>query len=429
MNNSINVVERRRLLPATRSSAVFYLTALAWGAIFGLWAGYLRPGTPVLWGQSLAVLVPIAAFIGAVIFWVLLKSRDALRGWPLAFVCVLGVAWLANLVSFRFHGDAFTYGALAFVPILVMMTLKPPTAKEGTSTLILTAWAVSFVLAATRMLQIVGLVPVKNQPSNVIDFDEQNYWLPLNDFLGIDGRWPGPFSHNGYTAMMGAFVIVIAIAFWTRASWVFLTVGVLTLVVTSGRASAGAAALGIVIYAMFTRQGPVGRMSRVWRILIGASVLAGGVLVLFSGSSGLTGRQNIWPAFWELWLTAPFIGVGSSGIAASGGLTESFGHAHSMYLDLLARNGALVFCLVMVALAIGVGVSLAAAMRGQPGLLALLAAYLVTAITEPRNDWIHPGSLVLMTILCVLTSAAFLREGSKITASNGSQRLTTLPSQ
>lgn len=412
-----------------RSSGQLYITALLWGSVFGLWAGYLSPSTPILWGQSAAVLVPLVGIAASIALWWLLEPRKMLKHWPLGFMVLLGAAWLANLISFRYHGDAFTYGALAFLPILVLLTLRPPTAREGVSALIATAWAITLVLVVTRLLQVLRLIPVKSQPASIIDFDERNYWLPLNDFLGIDGRWPGPFGHNGYTSMMAAFIIVIAVVFWTRASWVFLTVGILTLLITSGRASAGAAVMGIVVYVMFTNNGRVGRISHKWRLLAGSAALILGVVVLLSGPTGLTGRQKIWPAFWDLWLTSPILGVGSSGIAVSGGLTQSFGHAHSMYLDLLTRNGLVAFLLVMAALAVGLGICFRSALRGQPGPLALLAAYLVIAITEPRNDWIHPGTLVLMTSLCVLIAAAFLSEPSGAESSSHSRRPATFPPQ
>ena len=134
--------------------------------------------------------------------------------------------------------------------------------------------------------------------------------------------------------------------------------------------------------------------------------LAGGTFVLFSGKSGLTGRQTIWPAFWDLWQTSPFLGVGASGISISGGITQQFGHAHSMYLDLLVRDGLVSFLPVMAALIVGLGITLAAALRGYPAALAILTAYLITAVTEPRNDWLHPGVYILMIIVSVATAAA-----------------------
>lgn len=406
-----------------------YLATLIIGSIAGLWAGYLRPAEPIAWGQSAAVILPLVGVGISSLFWLFLDSRPRLTGWPLLFMTLLGIAWVVSLGVFRYHGDAFTYGALAFLPLLAMISMKPPSTKEGVTVLLLTAWALSFVLLATRLLQIIGLVPVKSQPIGVIAFDEANYWLPFNAILGIEGRWPGPFGHNGYTAMMGAFVLVIAIVFWARRNWVLLVVGSATLMVTGGRASIGAFAAGVIAFAMFTRAGRLGRIPRQWRIGAGLLVLIAGLLVLLKGPSGLTGRQNIWPAFWELWLTSPALGVGSSGIVASGGLTQKFGHAHSMYLDLLARNGLVVFVVVMVALVLGFAICVASALWGQPGPLALLISYLITAITEPRNDWLHPGTLVLLTTLSVLTAAAFLREDSDARWSNRANDLTTSDSR
>jgi len=188
-------------------------------------------------------------------------------------------------------------------------------------------------------------------------------------------------------------------------------VGVFTLTITSGRASIGAAVVGLIIIAMLTTSGQLGTRSRLWRVPIGLVALALGAVVLFGGKSGLTGRQAIWPAFLELWKTSPWTGVGGEGIDVSGGITQQFGHAHSMYLDLLVRDGIFAFISVTVALAIAIGITLVAGFRGRPAPLAILSAFLITGITEPRNDWLHPGTDVLMLILCAMTAGATLRTG------------------
>lgn len=390
-------------------STSIYLSTLLVGSVLGLWAGYLLPGIAVFKGQSAAVLIPLAAFAVALAAWMILPRRRPAQGLVLAFSVVLTLAWLSNLISFRTHGDAFTYGALLFIPILAMISLKPPSTSEGTTVVVSFAWVVSCVLVATRLLEAIGVISPKHQPPIIIWFDETYYWLPLNEALGIDGRWPGPFGHNGYTAMAAGLVLVIAITFWTRSSWIFLIVGMFTLLVTSGRASAGAAAFGITLFVMFTTQGRLGRIPRIWRAAVGSTVLLAGAVVLLSGRSGLTGRQDIWPAFLDLWLTSPLTGVGTSGISESGGLTQEFGHAHSMYLDLLARNGVIAFAFVMSALIIGLAVCVRAAFQGHPGPLSLLGAYLVAAITEPRNDWLHPGTYVILLVVVVFTADASLQ--------------------
>ena len=403
-------VIRSREPRLVRRSAAPYLGTLAVGTVLGLWAGYLWPARAVFKGQAPAVLVPLLAFAVSLVLWVLLERRRPVRGWALAFLVALAVAWVVNLAAFRFHGDSFTYGALLFLPILLMVGLKPPTWREGRLAFLALAWVITAILAITRLLEMSGLLPVKFQPQGIIQFDTEYYWLPINHALGIEGRWPGPFGHNGYTAMMGAFIIVIAVAFWSRSSWVFIPIGVFTLVITSGRASVGAAAVGLILIAMMTTTGRLGRVPRKWRVPLGLVVLLLGGLVLFGGKSGLTGRQVIWPAFLELWKTSPWTGVGGGGIAVSGGITQQFGHAHSMYLDLLVRDGVFAFATVMVALAIALGITIAAGVRGMPGPLAILAAFLITGITEPRNDWLHPGTDVLMVVLCVMTAAVALRQ-------------------
>lgn len=379
------------------------------GTLSGLWAGYLRPDRAVIFGQSLAVLIPILSFVLALSLWFLLRSRSRTSNLGLTFLGLVGISWIAAVLLYRFHGDAFTYGALLFLPILLLIGRKPPIYEEVSATLVAFAWAVSIVLITTRLLEMFGVIDQKHQPDIIIWFDETYYWLPLNDSLGIEGRWPGPFGHNGYTAMMGALIMVIALAFWTRGSWLFLMTGAATLLVTSGRASVGAAAAGAVIVALFTERGLFGRIPRKLRLVSGVILLLGGLAILISGRSGLTGRQDIWPAFWELGLTSPWVGVGSSGIVVSGGITQDFGHAHNMYLDLFVRYGAISLAIVIAVLALGLVICLRAALRGYPGPMAILVFYMITAMTEPRNDWIHPSVYVLVVVLSVMAALAALR--------------------
>ncbi len=243
------------------------------------------------------------------------------------------VAWFVHLFLFRLHGDLFNHTAWLYVPILVMIWFKPPRANEGWAALTTLGWATAIVLVGTRLLEIVGVIDIMYVPQWIIEFDKANYWLPLSGHLGIDGRWPGPFGHNGVTALMGAILVVLAVARWTRSSPVFLTVGALTLLHTGGRSSVGAPLLGIVIVLMFTRTGPVGRIPAWIRIVAGCAAVALAAYAMFAADAGLTGRDTIWPAFVELWRTSIWTGVGGTGIAASGGITAEFGHAHSLYID------------------------------------------------------------------------------------------------
>lgn len=403
-----------------RTSGAWYSSVLAVGAVLERLATYLWFEQPIFKGQAPNIVLSFVIFLTALGCWLILERRPIASRLLIAFLAAMAVAWLVHLILYRLHGDAFNYTAFLYVPILVMFALKPLRLREAWTAALAYAWTTAAVLVSVRLLEMVGVLTLKQQSSMVIAFDEERYFLPLNDLLGIDGRWPGPFGHNGDTAMMGALLIVIAFAHWTRASWVFLTVGAMTLLITSGRASMGAVAAGLVVMAMFTSTGPLHRVSQRARAVIGIVALALGAWFMYSWRAGLTGRQSIWPAFVELWQTSPWIGVGGSGIAMSAGIsdasreiTQFFGHAHSLYIDELVRYGVVGLVTQFGALAIGMVIAAMAARRGRPGPLGVLVAYFVTGVTEPRNFWISPTVTGFLVILMVITASASLQEPEK----------------
>jgi O-antigen ligase len=368
----------------------------------------LGEGEPVFKGQSAAIILFFAAFGIAFLFWLGVKNRVRASGLLSWFLILMGVAWFAHLILYRIHGDAFTYSALLYFPILVMIWLKPPELREAWTAILAFAWTVASVLVLTRILEMLGVLALKEQPPGVIGFDEERYFLPVNHLLGIDGRWSGPFEHNGPTAMMGALLIVIAVAHWTKASWVFIAVGGFTLLLTSGRASMGAVIAAFVVLIVFSKHDRITRIPQVIRILGGLVVLLSGAVFMYTRPSGVTGRGTFWPAFLELWESSPLVGVGTSGISVSGGITQQYVHAHSLYIDELARYGILGFVTQFGAITLGVVIAFIAAKRGVAGPLAILTAYLVTGVTEPRNDWINPSVTGTVVILAVVTAATAL---------------------
>jgi len=387
------------LMQRFRGSGSFYLSTLMVGILLSRFANYLWFEIPVFKGQAANILVFFVVFGVALALWLLLKRDDRASGPLTIYLILMSLAWVATLAVYRYHGDSFNYIALLYIPVLFLLWGKPPTADEGWRSILNFAWVTAGIIVLTRALEITSVISVKYQTPNLIRFDEEGYFLPLNDLLGIDGRWPGPFGHNGDTAMMGSLLIVIALIRWSRGSWVFLLVGGFTLLVTSGRASIGAVLAAIVIFCMLTRTGWPTRWSFTLRRILGGVLLALGAIGLLGFQYGLTGRQTIWPAFIELWQTSPIIGVGGSGIAVSGGLTQEFLHAHSHYIDILARNGILVFLIQFAALGFGLFVALKVGFKGKPAALALLVVFFVAGITEPRNDWIAPSVTGMLVIV------------------------------
>lgn len=390
-----------------RRSGAWYVTVLSIGVVLERFANYIWYEDPVVKGQAPNIIVTFVYFTVAGVLWLMLESRPPARKLLVAFLAAMAIAWVAHLVLYRYHGDAFNYTALLYIPILALIALKPPSLAEAQTAALGLSWAVSAVLVLTRIFEMLGVLAIKPQPEGIIEFDSERYFLPLNDFLGIDGRWPGPFGHNGDTAMMGALLIVLAFAFWSRASWLFLFVGGLTLVLTNGRASIGAAVAGLVVIAMFSRTTHFRGIPRSLRITIGSIILILGALFMFARPAGLTGREKIWPAFIQLWLESPWVGVGGSGIANGNDIAQAYGHAHSLYIDELARWGLAGFITQFVALGIGVFIAAKAAGFGFPGPLAVMVTYFITGVTEPRNNWIAPSATGFLLILMVLAAAAY----------------------
>lgn len=372
----------------------------------------------MLKGQSAAIVLFFMAFGVAFLFWLGIESRTKASGLLSGFLILMSVAWFAHLILYRIQGDGYNHTTWLYFPILAMIWIKPPDLREVWTAILAFAWTVAGVLVLTRVLEMLGVIAIKTQPQGVISFDEERYFLPLNDILGIDGRWPGPFGHNGDTAMMGAFLIVIAVAYWTRASWVFIAVGAFTLLITSGRASIGATIAGIIVMIAFARHGRIARIPPGIRIWGGLAVLIAGAVFMYTRSAGATGRNDFWPAFLKLWESSPFVGIGTSGISVSGGITQLYGHAHNLYIDELARYGLLGFITQFGAIAFGVLIAFLAAKRGIAGPLAILTAYLVTGVTEPRNQWISPSVTGMLLILAVVAAGSALHSGREETITN-----------
>ena len=394
-------------------SGAGYLSLLALGVVLMQYSSNLWRGEPVFKGQSVALVLFFVIFGVAFLSWLGIPRRGRADGLLSVFLVLMAVAWFTHWFLMRLHGDGTDYTAMLYVPILLMIWLKPPTLREAKIAILVFAWTVAVVFVMTRVLEMLGILTLPSQLQSVIDFDEAQYFLPLNELLGIDGRWTGPFGHNGDTAMMGALLIVIAFAFWTRSSWVFIAVGGFALLITNGRASIGAAIAGLIVLVVFARDGRIARIPQVLRIWGGIAALVVGAAFMYSRAAGSTGRSEFWPAFLELWQSSPFVGIGTSGISVSGGITEQYGHAHNMYIDELARNGLLGFITQYGAIAVGLVIVFFAAKRGLAGPLAIMTAYLVTGITEPRNGWISPSVTGMLVILVVVTAGVSLSRESE----------------
>ena len=152
-------------------------------------------------------------------------------------------------------------------------------------------------------------------------------------------------------------------------------------------------------------------VARVFRGVLldrGDAVLGAGAWLLLSAPAGLTGRNMIWPAYFQLWQTSPWLGVGGTGIANNDyWVIADFPHAHNMYLNDLTREGLLGAGVQYAAVTLGVVIAARVAWWGAPGALAVIVTYLITGITEPRNPWIAPSATGFLFILMVVYASTF----------------------
>ncbi len=237
--------------------------------------------------------------------------------------------------------------------LLGFVILKPPSASEAAWVADLLGWTIAVAIVLLLAAEATGLVPSwydLYRATELMAAERVQYWVPLADVLGLDARWAGPFVHPGRTGEVGALLLVWGMTRAGATRAVLVAVGVLTLLVASSRTSylGAAAGVGVVLLVAWWP-----RLTRALRGIAAAGAVVAGAGLLFvvvGANTGLTGRTSIWPAYLELWAGSPLWGAGEAGIgeAQGEGLLPAWAyHAHSLWLDVLARYGAVAFVAVV----------------------------------------------------------------------------------
>lgn len=387
-------------------TATPYLIALVLAFVVPAYVAYLWPDIAPIKGQPIQLVLVWIGCLTAIGLWLACRwgpARDTLLR---AFFVAMAIAWVISMALGRLHGDSFNYGAWLYLPVLLMLLFKTPTARQSWLALAVLGWGVTIILTVTLVLERAGVLEVFSTPEGMNRFEVASYWLPLADLFGLDGRWPGPYRNAVDTAMMGALLVVLALAHWRRSSWVFLPVGALVMLLTGSRVAFLAVFVAAAVLLLFSRRG---RLASVptwtrWTVL----AVLGGLFGAFLSAQGpgLTGRQTIWPEFVALWQTSPIVGAGTSSFAGFSNVTAISGHAHNFVLDVLVRYGIVGVIVQFAAIGIGLWILARSAGRGQPGAAALVLLYLVVSTTDVRNDWLHPSLNLVILCLAVVIAAA-----------------------
>lgn len=408
---------RRAAVRWLRCSTVPFVAVIMTALMLGAWANYLADrfdaADYTIKGQSPGIVIPIFALPAVFGLWLVYRRNAPRDPWITFFFVLLMVAWPVHIWLSLMHGDQLAHTVWIYPLILVMLAVKPPSSNSALSVVEWFAWCAALILVVTRVLEMVGAVPIFRMDPATIDWERENYWIPLSHLLGIDGRWPGPFGFNSKTGFIGALIVIISLVRWRPRNAILLLIGAVTLLVTASRGSFLAAACGLAVLATWSRVGIFGRIPVVVRAAVaGVGAALFGYMVLTS-PTGLTGRSSwIWPAFIHLWKSSPWIGVGQVGILADPDAGVPM-EAHNLYLQELTRFGILGLILQYFPLILGLVLSLVAAFRGRSWPLAVLVSFGVASITEVFMDgWQLPSTYILLLMLAVVATRGIDRKES-----------------
>lgn len=405
-------------------SPKWYVGALSFTIVVAAYAQYLwqynLQDLPLLKDQPPGISLQLIGFLSAVILWVFAPWNVNVNKRLLSFVALLLLTWLVVLITSIFHGDVFPHSVWTYAPILILLVLKSPSLEQCRFAFLFTGWLIVAVLVATRLLEVIGVIDIAYIDEGMISYEQENYWLPLSGSLGPDYRWPGPMGHNSMTGVMGAYLVVMGVGLRKFSGLVFVVVSFVTLLLTSSRVSFVAAVIGLAIVLMLGNNKIASKAP--WRIralFVGViSILAAAVALI--ASPNLTGRTNYWPAFYELWLESPWIGVGNSGKVLADPLISQT-NAHNIFLDVLTLYGVIPLLTISAALVLVFIASARAARAKQILPLAIVTVFLVVGLTQSDHGWISPSEPWWLLVLAAFMASEVVNPVKSAT-SNAAER-------
>lgn len=376
-----------------------------------------------LWPAADVVRLPLATaamLVGAVLtllVWAVFRPRTRWDALTFTFLGVWLVTWATTAwVSFR--QDDVLDASLIVVPVVIaLIAVKRPSGPAVTRALDVLAWTTAALLVGTLIAQQTGLLDRATAGTST-PWDTMNYWVPLSEPLGFVGRWVGPFRTPNVTASAAVLLIVWGASRGWVSRVVLIGTGMLTLVLTGTRSSAFAAIVGLAVLVLLWPA-----RFRAYRVLQWIAGCALGLAFVFGSmfwverNPSISGRTTIWPVFFDLWRSDPVGGVGDSGVGLAvedGRLPGWATHAHSVFMDPLARSGTIAFLAIIATLALAAAIGVRAARRGRPVGLALVVALLVGGLTETLFDWRYLGYQLTVLLGAALVASAYLRRPGRV---------------
>ena len=364
-------------------------------------------------GQPPSVLLGLLGLFISLTFWFLYSKTRRPEKWESIFLISLLVMFGTRMVIVIHRGDSFNHLVWLMPIAAVMLLLKPPTRREITFALQIFALSLGVLLALALVTQWLGALKPFPVPEHLIAYQRKHYWLPLDGLFNIQGRWTGPLGHDTRTGFAAALMTVIAAGTWSRLSkWIFV-LGVFFLLAASVRASYLATMMGVGLVLLFGRRSVLNKVPLLvrWLMVVTPVVLLMGFFA--SRGSRFSGRDNIWPAFLDLFQDYPVLGASQSVMSQTGGIVATSGDAHNIFVDELARYGVVGSLAFLSFVFCGVTLSVVAANKGFPLPAAIFATYFIAAATDRQGDWLQLSYHVLPVILAGLAAAITVEKDSR----------------
>lgn len=385
----------------------FLVIAVVVPAYFQYLWQYPFPQIPFIYGQAPGIWTGFLFTALALAFWSLDPWRVARPKLLRVFFVLLAILWAWEMLLTVVHGDPYVYGVWLYPLLIMMLFLKVPSRQEVRRSLLFAGWIFSALIIGTRILEIQGVMAEAAISSDLLEFEMENYWLPLSGWLGPDGRWVGPFFHNSQTGNVAAYLVVLGVVLRNRSSPVFILVGTLTLLLTSSRTSMVAAAVGAGVAVLIGQYRWNRRIA--WPVRMGAAgaLAAFAALVALWSSPNLTGRDVYWGYYWDLWRSSPWIGVGITGRGS--GSPEFFDvNGHNLAIDALGTYGIVAAVLVVLILALSLTMAALSARSGEFIPIAVIITYSTIGLAQSDYNWTVVSVPWLMLLLPVLLASATL---------------------
>jgi O-antigen ligase len=407
-------VSLRAIPQVCRDRALYLWAALATPPI-AQFAHYLDPTTPLFKGHAAGVIFALVGLLLGVILWIPFRQSVT---WPrlsiYALVLIL-MAWVYAVLRVQLGGYTFDLTAFCVPVVVLLIMIKPPNRRDVVGASLLFSYLLIASAMASLALDSAGLV------GSGFDAAMTGYSrIPfIGHFFAIDTRWQGPFGNVNYAGPVGAFLIVYGatVKSWHRV--ILITCGVGIVLLSQARGAMFAMVAGLVVLLAYSPS--ITRLSRPWlaRLLIFAGFVLAGTSYVGLFDKTLGGRTDVWRDYLGLWKESPWIGVGDGGVTkyviGGDGGTSSLRHVHghSVFIDILARDGVLMLALFIVALICTAIVAFQAAQIRQPVGLAILVFVIVAGLAETvySMGYLSVNLVPLFIALFLSSSALAARQG------------------